>query len=103
SFRVALELAQNVGGDLRWRKAHLAELHPRHFAFFDIVGEAKREKLQLLLYLCKAAAHEALDGVDDALRRLNERAPGAVADRDGGPAALFSDRIERNDRRHQVR
>ncbi len=88
ALRIALELAQNVGGNFGRRESQFAELDARHFAFFDIFGQAERKELQLLLHFAEAAAHEALDGVDDALRRLNEHLARAVADGDGGPAAV---------------
>ena len=85
---IALELAQNVGGNLRRREAQFAELDARHFAGFDIVGQAERKELQLALNFFKAAAHQALDGIDDALRRLDERLARGVAHGDRGPAAV---------------
>ena len=45
---VALELAQDVGGDLRRREAQFAELDARHFAGFDVVGQAERKELQFV-------------------------------------------------------
>ena len=65
---IALELAQDVRRNLRRRKAEFAKLNARNFAGFDIVGEAEGENFEFAVNLFKAAAHEPLDGVDDALR-----------------------------------
>ena len=99
---VALELAQNVGGDFRRSEAQFAELNARDFAGFDVVGKPEGEELQFALDFFEAAAHEALDGVDDALRSLDEHAARAVADGDGGPAAVGRHGVERHDGRHEV-
>ena len=66
---VALELAKNVGGDLRRREAQFAELNARNLALFDVVGQPEGKQLQLALHFGQAAAHEALYGIDDALGR----------------------------------
>ena len=84
---VALELAKNVGGDLRRREAQFAELNARNLALFDVVDQPERKPLQLALDFGQAAAHEALNRVDDAFGPLDERLAGAVADRDGRTAA----------------
>ena len=42
-FRIALELAQDVSRNLRWRKLHLAQLNTRDLASLDIVGQPKRK------------------------------------------------------------
>ena len=94
---VALELAQNVGRNLGRRKAHLAQLDARNLTRLDVAGKAEGEELQLRPNLFESAAHQALDGVDDALRRLDERLACAVANRDRGPAAACGEHgIERN-------
>ena len=46
---VALELAQNVGGNLRRREAQFAELDARDFACLHVVGKAEGKELQLAL------------------------------------------------------
>ena len=46
------------------------------------------EELELFADVFEAAAHEALDGVDGALRSGDEGAAGCVADGDGG-AGVF--------------
>ena len=45
---IALELAQNVGGNFRRRKAEFAKLDARHFACLNIVGEAEGKELELV-------------------------------------------------------
>jgi len=98
---VALELAEDVGGYLGWGEAHFAELDAGDFALLHVAGEMEGEELEFALHLGEAAAHEALDGVDDALGGFDEGAAGAVAHGDGG-AAAFLHRIERDDGRHEV-
>ena len=85
---VALELAQNVGRNLRRRELHFAQLDARNFARLHVVGQPERKELQLVLNFFKAAAHQPLHGVDDPLRRLDERLARAVAHGDRGPAAV---------------
>src|SRR5208282_794451 len=63
---VALELAQDVGGDLRRRELELAELDAGDLAGLHVVGQAEGKKLEFVLNLREPAAHEALDGIDDA-------------------------------------
>ena len=62
----------------------------------QIVGEAEGEQLQFFLNVFDAASHEALDGVDGAFRRFDQRIARGVAD----------DRmvvgVERDHRGHQV-
>ena len=91
SLGVALELAQNVGGNLRRREAQLAQLNARDFTCLHILGQVKGKELQLVLNLFKAAAHQPLDGVDDPLRRLDQRLARAVAHGDRGPAAACAE------------
>ena len=100
---IALELAQNVRRNFGRRKTQLAQLDARDFTGFDVAGKTEGEKLQLRPNLFEAAAHQTLDGIDDALRRFNERFARAVAHRDRRPAAACGDGIERNDRRHKIR
>ena len=65
SFRVALELAQNVRGNLRRRKAQFPQLNARDLIGvrirIDVFGEAKREQFQFALNFRKASPHESLD------------------------------------------
>ena len=62
----------------------------------QIVRHFEGEKLQFLLYIFAASAHEALDGVHGALGRFDQILAGRVADYD---LIIF---IERNDRGHEV-
>jgi len=59
ALRVALELAEDVGGDLGRREAQLAKLDARDLirlrGRFYVVGDAKREELELVLDLDQAA------------------------------------------------
>ena len=102
AFGVALELAQDVGRDFGRCEAHFAKLDAGDFTGFDIVGEAKGEELQLVVHFVEAAAHEALDRVDDAFGRLDESAARTVADSDCGTATFGRDRVERDDRGDKV-
>ena len=73
-LRIALELAQNVRRNFRRRKSQFAKLNARHLAGLHIVSKTKRKQLQLALHFFESAAHQALDGVDNPLRRLNQHA-----------------------------
>jgi hypothetical protein len=68
---VALELAQDVGGDFGGVKVRLAELM-RALRRLEVFGETEGEELQLFLDVFEAAAHEAFDGVDGALGRFDQ-------------------------------
>src|ERR1035438_3017731 len=72
-------------------------------AYYSVVGQLEREQLELALNLFEAAAHQALDGIDDPLRSLNKGLAGAVAYGDRGAPATCGDRIKCHDRRHQMR
>ena len=100
---VALELAQHIGRNLRRSELEFAKLDAGHFAFFHILGQTEGKHLQLVLNLFEAAAHEALDRVDDPLRRLDERFARAVAHGNRGPATAGRNWIERHYRWHQIR
>ena len=105
---IALELAQNVCRNFRRRKTQLAQLDARDFSRFDVAGKTEGEKLQLRPDLFEVAAHQTLDGIDDALRRFDERFACAVANRDRGPAGFCGRGIEcnwikRNNRGHKIR
>ena len=94
---IALELAQDEGGNLRRREDLSPELDAQHFAGRKVVGQAEREELQFVANVFDAAAHQALNGVDG---------PSAVRS-DGLRAALPTmicalASIERHHRRHQV-
>ena len=93
---VALELAQDECGKFWWRVALVAELDAQHFACGEVVGEAEREELELVLHIFDAPAHKALDAVDGALGRFDEIFTGGVAHDD--LVAL----VEGDDRRHKV-
>ena len=66
SFGVPLELPQDEGRNLRRSESLLAELDPDHR--FAARRDAEREQLQLVLNVGDAAAHQALDRIDGALR-----------------------------------
>ena len=90
-LRVALELAQHIGRDLRRREAKFAKLNARHFAGFTSSARRKGKSFSSLLTFFEAAAHEPLDGIDDPLRRLDERLARAVAHGDRGAAAIAAE------------
>ena len=96
-LRIALELPQNVGGNFGCGKAQFAELDAGNFTSFGVIGKMERKELELGFHFVETAAHHALNGVDDALRRLDKRLARAVADGDCGPAPFGGDGIERND------
>ena len=87
---VALELAEDEGGDLRRRVFALADVKAEDFAGLDVFGEMEGEELQLFLNVFKAAAHEALGGVDDAVGRGREILRCAIADDDSSDRRLQS-------------
>ncbi len=53
---VALELAQNVGGDFRRSEAQFAELDARYFPSLDVIGQPERKELQFAPALLRAPA-----------------------------------------------
>ena len=93
---IALELAQDEGRDFRRRVGLVAELDAQHFARREIVGEAEREELELVLNVFDAAAHEAFHAVDGALGSFDEIFARGIADDD--LVAL----VEGDDRGHEV-
>ena len=93
---VALELAQDERRNFRRRVGLVAQLDAQHFAGSEVVGEAEREELELVLNVFDAAAHEALDAVHRALGSLDEIFAGGVADDD--LVAL----VEGDDRGHEI-
>ena len=48
----------------------------------DVVGEAEREELQLVLNVFDAAAHQALDAVHGAFGSFDQVLAGCIADND---------------------
>ena len=69
TFRVALELAQDVRGNFRRRELRIPQANAQHFAGLDIVDQAEGKELQLLGNIFDPAAHEPLDRVNGPLRR----------------------------------
>ena len=93
---IALELAQDERGNLRRREGLVAQLDAQHFARREVVGQAEREELQLVLNVFDAAAHQALDAIHCALGSLDQIFAGGIADDD------LVVLIERDDRGHEV-
>ena len=93
---IALELAQDERRNLRRRVGLVAQLDAQHFARREVVGQAEREELQLVLYVFDAAAHQALHAVHGALRSLDQVLAGGVADDD------LVVLVEGDDRRHEI-
>ena len=100
---VALELAQDVGRYLRRREFELAQTDARHFAWLHVLGQPERKQLQLVLNLFEVPAHQPLHGVNDPLRRFDERLARRVAHGNRRLAAPGRDGVQRHHRRHQVR
>ena len=93
---IALQLAQDESRNFRRGEGLVAELDAQHFAGGEIVSQPEREELQLVLHILDAAAHEALDAVHGALRRLDQILARGAAHND---LAVL---VQRDDRRHQV-
>src|ERR1035438_6294138 len=96
TFSIALELAQDVRGNFGGREPELAELNARDFTGLDIVSQAERKETEFAADLFNAASHEALHGINDALRRLNERFARTVAHGNCGATALSRNGVERH-------
>ena len=79
---IALELAENVRRDFRGRVLGAAEQDAQHFARLDVGRKLEWEKLQLFSHVFDTAAHQALDGVDRAIWRCEQRGARSVADND---------------------
>ena len=65
---VALELAEDEGGNFRRCEFSLAQAKAQNLARLDFVGEPEGEELQLLLYVFEAAAHQTLNGINRPVR-----------------------------------
>ena len=82
AFRIPLQLPQNKRRNLRRRVALITQLDAQYFAGFEIVGQPKREELQFFLNVLNPAPHQPFDGIDRALRRIDEIFPGCASDDD---------------------
>ena len=86
----------DMDGVLGPREAAVAELDAWHFTHLNIVGKPEREQLQFALHFFEPAAHQALDGIDDAFRRLNEHAARAITHGHSRPAAVCRHGVKRH-------
>jgi hypothetical protein len=69
-FSVGPQLAQDEGRDFRRGEGALAELELDHR--LAVRGDAEGKQPQFLGHVSDAAAHQALHGVDGAVRRIDE-------------------------------
>ena len=96
AFSVALKLPQNQRRDFGRRIGALADLDAQDFPGLKILGEAEGKQFQLFLNIFHATPHQALDGVDGTVGRLDQELARRVADDD---LILF---IKRDDRWDKV-
>ena len=96
ALRIALQLAQDERGNFRRCECLVAQLDAQHFARREVLGQTKWKKLQLVLDVLDAAAHQALHAVDSAFRRFDQVFARRIANDD---LAVL---VERHHRRHQV-
>ena len=76
---VALELLQDVGGDLRRGHGEAADVEAQGLAGPGVVRELEGEELELVLHVFEVAAHEALGGVDGGAGLGEQRGAGGIA------------------------
>jgi hypothetical protein len=76
---VALELEEDVGGDLGGREGEAADVELEDFAGLEAFGQAEGEERELGGDVGEVAAHEALDGVDSVAGVGEQDVAGGVA------------------------
>src|SRR5262249_23985155 len=79
-FGPVLQFAQNERGNFGRRERLVSEFHANHVLARRI--DAERKKLQFVLNVGDAPAHQTLHGVDAAIRLRQQSSPGRLANDD---------------------
>src|SRR5579864_304309 len=76
-FRPGFELAKNISGNFWRREKLVAQANADHVAAFLV--DAEWEAGEFVLNVCYATAHQALDGIDRAVRICEQALAGRIA------------------------